>query len=372
MNFEKLKFIEENISSNINGCYVEKSQIEAFCRHFHKNDILTDEVGGRHENFDSFKIFNLIKMKVPLLTSYARQDLLKKIRQAIYSHNNNVAIERLSRIKDLEKINNEQKKVILKCKEELLLEIILNKNPDKILFDLSVNYDMDKQYGKKIQILEHMIQNNIEYELAIISITNHYINREYDYEKCKKYALIGIDSEIIGCMFLMAYNELLQNKFDETKKYLIMFIDNCNGESSFSILNIQSLIIYYMNNEKKDLDSMYSYISKFLTKTSEAVKKQILQEICFNFEDEKNSIELFQIFQKICSSNTEIPKEIVNDNDVIKYINKCNLMSKNTDCCICLNEDVKCIALECCHYFCTECYPTILYSGSCPSCRCIV
>ena len=109
MNFEKLKFIEETISNNIDGIgMIDKVQIEAFCKHFHKNDILTDEIGGRHENFDSFKIFNLIRAKVPLLSTYGRQDLLKKIRLSIYSHNNNVAKERLDRIKELEKINNKQ------------------------------------------------------------------------------------------------------------------------------------------------------------------------------------------------------------------------------------------------------------------------
>lgn len=371
MNFEKLKFIEENISNNINGCYVEKSHIEDFCKHFHKNDILTDEVGGRHENFDSFKIFNLIKMKVPLLTSYSRQDLLKKIRQAIYSHNSNVAMERFNRIKELEKINKKQQKIISECKEELLLNIILNKNPDKFLFDLSFQYDIDEQYEKKIQILELMIEKNVEYELAITTIIKHYMNREKNYEKCKKYALIGIDAKIISCMFLMSYNEFLENNFEETKKYLLMFIDSYDEKCSFSKLNMSDLIIYYMNNEKKDLDTMYEYISKIVRKSSK-MKKEILNDIFFNFVNEKNTIEIFQIFQKICSNNSEIPKEVVNDHDVIKYINKCNLMSKNSECCICLNEDVKCIALECCHYFCTECYPTILYSGSCPSCRCIV
>ena len=369
MNFEKLKFIEETISNNIDGIgMIDKVQIEAFCKHFHKNDILTDEIGGRHENFDSFKIFNLIRAKVPLLSTYGRQDLLKKIRLSIYSHNNNVAKERLDRIKELEKINNKQQVFISECKEELLLNIILNKNPDKFLYDLSFKYDLEEKYEQKIQILEYMIKKNIDYELAIILITKHYLNREQDYEKCKKYALIGIDSKIVNCMYLMSYNEFLQNNFEETKKYLLMLIDNYNENSSCLKLNISSLIVYYMNNEKKDLDTMYNYISKILKKYSN--KKYILNDIFFNFVDDKNMIELFQIFQKICSNNIEIPKEVVNDNDVIKYINKCNLMSKNTDCCICLNDDVKCIALECCHYFCTECYPTILYSGSCPSCRC--
>ena len=61
-------------------------------------------------------------------------------------------------------------------------------------------------------------------------------------------------------------------------------------------------------------------------------------------------------------------KELLNNYDVIIYINKCNVLKKQNECPIC-NDIVDCIPLECAHYICINCYPTIVNSGKCPLCR---
>jgi len=366
-------YITDIVRLNNNILYV--NDLEKFCQKCYPNIILSDGNGNCSVSYDSFKIFNYFDMQMKFKNVYDRRDFLKKIRRAIVLHNNKIASDRLNKIRELEQTVKKQNVIISTSKEDLLLDIILNKNPEKFLYDLVFKYDKDKKYKQKIQILEYMIEKNIEIELALIEISVHYLRKERDYEKCRKYGLEGVKLENIVIIGLMAYNEYDEDNFDEMMKYFNLLAEKYDSDTiinpEWKLSSVMNSYIISLSKEDDNYSTSLNYVKKILSMIQpKELRESMLIDMFYWLEDFKGSIEQYQIFKEICPNVNEIPKEIVNDSDVIKYINKCNLMSKIDDCCICLNNNIKCIPLECCHYLCTNCYPQILERGSCPNCRC--
>ena len=357
--------------------FICENDLEKFCEKCYPNIILTDGYGSRGKYFDSLQILHCFNTELKFKSAYERGDFLKKIRRSITAHNINIANTRLNKIKELEQTLKKKEIIISKCKEDLLLDIILNKNPEKFLFDLVFKYDKDKKYKQKIQILEYMLEKDIDISLAFIEIITHYLLIERDYEKCKTYCLQAINIGNIQSLFLMSLNEYEEDNLDQMKQYFILFADKFDGSSIIYKSGLTNVISCFITMEidneiDKDYHQNLNSIQKVLSKIScKETRISIIHIIYCSIDDEINYIEQYQIFKEICLPN-EIPKDVLNDYNVIKYINKCNLMSKNSECCICLNDNIVCIPLECCHYFCTKCYPKILNLGSCPNCRCLI
>lgn len=366
-------YIADIVRLNNNVLYVH--DLEKFCQKCYPNIILSDGNGNSSVSYDSFKIFHYFDIQMKFKNLYDRRDFLKKIRRAIVLHNNKIASDRLNKIRELEQTVKKQNLIISTCKEDLLLDIMLNKNPEKFLYDLVFKYDKDRKYKQKIQILEYMIEKEIEIELALIEISVHYLRKERDYEKCRKYGLEGVKLGNIVTIGLMAYNEFSEDYYDEMMKYFNLLAEKCDSDTiinpEWNLSTVMNSYILSLSKEDDNYMTSLNYVKKILSIIqSKEFRESILIHMYYCLEDFKTPIEQYQIFKEICTNLNEIPKEIVNDFDVIKYINKCNLMSKNDDCCICLNTNIKCIPLECCHYLCTNCYPQILERGSCPNCRC--
>jgi len=351
--------------------------IEKFCTKCYPNIILSDGNGNSCITYDSFRIVCYFESHLKLEKTSDRRDFLKKVRKAIILHNNKVARDRSDKIRELEQVVKKQNVIISTCKEDLLLDIILNKNPEKFLYDLVFKYDKDRKYKQKIQILEHMIEKRIETEMALIEITLHYLKKERNYDKCRNYALEGVKLENVFIMALMTYNEYHEDNFDEMKEYFDLFAEKFDDKtimnSQWNFSNVMNSYILCLNIENDDYKTSLGYVKKILsTIQSKEHRENLLKNLYYCLEDFKSSIEQYQIFVEISTNLNEIPKEITNDFDVIKYINKCNLMFHMSECCVCLENNIKCIPLECCHYFCTNCYPKILERGSCPNCRCVI
>jgi hypothetical protein len=365
-------YIQDIVKRNNSSLNVK--DIEKFCEKCYSNIILSDGNGNGSVCYDSFKILYHFDKEMNFTNACERRDFLKKIRSAIISHNNKIASKRLDKIRELEQTVRKQNAMISTSKEDLLLDIILKKNPEKFLYDLAFKYDKDRQYKQKIKILEYMVEKGIDNELALIELTSHYIKKERNYEKCKKHGMEGVRLGNISTIGLMAYNELDEDNYNEMIKYFNLLVDKCDINTIIHPeWNLSTLINSYVisiSSESEDYITSLSNVKKILSMQPKEYRESVYMDMFYNLEDLKTSIQQYQIFKEICVNNNEIPKEIVNDFDVIKYINKCNLMSKMSECCICLNNDIKCIPLECCHYFCTNCYPKILERGSCPNCRC--
>ena len=365
------------VFARINNNFLNVQDIEKFCTKCYPNIILSDGNGNGCIKYDSFKIVSYFELHLKLENTPVRRDFLKKVRKAIILHNNKVARDRLDKIRELEQIVKKQNVTISTCKEDLLLDIILNKNTEKFLYDLVFIYDKDRKYKQKIQILEHMIEKGIDTELALIDITLHYLKKERDYDKCRKYALEGIKLENVFMIALMTYNEYLEDSYDELKIYFNLFAEKCDEKtilnSQWNFSNVMNSYILSISNEDDDYEISLGYVKKILSIIqSKEQRETLLNYLYFCLEDFKSPIEQYQIFKEICSNLNEIPKDIITNDDVIKYINKCNLMFQMSECCICLNNNIKCIPLECCHYFCTNCYPKILEREYCPNCRCTI
>ena len=364
------------VKASNNVLYV--NDIEKFCEKCYPNIILSDGNGNNSRScFDSFKILCYFDYHIKFTKACDRQNFLKKIRKAIILHNNKVSRDRLDKIRELEQTVKKQNSIISICKEDLLLDIILNKNPEKFLYDLVFKYDKDRKYKQKIQILENMIEKGIDTELALVEITLHYLRKERDYDKCRKYALEGVKLDNVFMIALMTYNEYLEDSYDELKIYFNMFAEKCDEKtilnSQWNFSNVMNSYILSISNEDDDYEISLGYVKKILSIIqSKEQRETLLNYLYFCLEDFKSPIEQYQIFKEICSNLNEIPKDIITNDDVIKYINKCNLMFQMSECCICLNNNIKCIPLECCHYFCTNCYPKILEREYCPNCRCTI
>lgn len=354
---------------------ISPTHLLIFFRKCYPDIILTDGNGsGGGNHFDSFKILNSFNAQMNFPTENARRNFLKKIRLAIESHNMEVGNKRLNRIKELEQSLKKKEKIISTCKEDLLLDIILNKNPEKYLYDLVFKYDLDRKYKQKILILEYMIEKRIDTELAFLEIINHFLEKEQDYEKCKKYGLLAlVDFDNINILGLMVKNEFEYDDFDEMKKYFNLLVDKIDSTKAINPeWDILSLTSYYIVKHILNNNDEYKpCIAKLLSVINcKDLRNDIIENIYYSLEDYKNYIEQYNIFKDLGCSNNEIPKDVINDSSVVKYINKCNLMFNMGDCCICLNDNIKCIPLECCHYFCTNCYPMVVNGNTCPTCRC--
>lgn len=365
---EYINQLVETNKGNINSI-----DIERFFQEFYPESILSDGNGTRNICYDSFKTLDHFDFKMKFSHVFQRRNFLKKIRKAIISHNNKTAIKSLEKIKELQKTIEEKNLKILNSKEDLLFNIILNKNPEKLFCQLVSDYNRDKEYGKKIELLEYMIEHDINKEYGLIEICEHYLKIERDYEKCKNYALK--DDTNLKFLVLLIFNEHFEKNYCEMIKYFNTYSDKIEKTIENVDWNFAYVIIDYISFSLSEIEEFTSitslnYVKKILTMIEKKYRQNILLELCRILNVKKSFVEMYQILKEIVTDMNDIPKKISNEHNVIKYINKCNLMSKNGECCICLNNDVKCIPLECCHYFCFDCYPKILQTGSCPSCRC--
>ena len=140
--------------------------------------------------------------------------------------------------------------------------------------------------------------------------------------------------------------------YDQMKKYYLMAIEKNNEKAMYN------LAIYYKSI--KDYDQMNKYYLMAIEKDNKLIDK---------VKHYLKPLELYLLLdQKEQLKQTIHYKELLNKYDVIIFINKRNVLKKEDECPICSNVG-DCIPLECAHYICINCYPTIIYSSKCPMCR---
>ena len=74
-------------------------------------------------------------------------------------------------------------------------------------------------------------------------------------------------------------------------------------------------------------------------------------------------IELYKLLHAV----SILHHKVYSERSVIIYKNKINFLSKQDTCPICITDKI-CIPLECVHYMCVYCYPSIIKTGTCPIC----
>ena len=140
------------------------------------------------------------------------------------------------------------------------------------------------------------------------------------------------------------YYHILDNK-DEAKRYYMMAIEKGNSDA----MHKMGYLFHYKNPDEAKKYYMM------------AIKKGNSMAMS-NLEEITTPLERYLLYQEY---NIPFKEELTRDIHIFK--NKCNFLSKESECPVCL-ETRKCIPLECAHYICLECYPKV-YEDTCPVCK---
>jgi hypothetical protein len=241
------------------------------------------------------------------------------------------------------------------------------------------NYDLMKKY--------YLMAIELNYYRAMSCIGYYYQMTEINYELMKKYYITAIEqgNDAIAMNNLGYYYHDAEINYDLMKKYYLMAIELGDLTAMINLGNYYADIelnneltkkYYLMAYKRNDLDAMINLGNYYHTKEpnyelcikyyKQAVEHEKMSEtkiiIGLRFMNLKN----WYISQQI---NYKIPgKEETNEIKIMR--NKINLSSKIQKCPICLEEGVKCIPYDCCHYNCIQCYIQIKTSTRvCPICR---
>ena len=253
-----------------------------------------------------------------------------------------------------------------------------------------------------IDTYHYIFDDNLtHYESQIIEIFNGYVNDTddpcllninglyyksiKDYDQMKKYYQMAIEKNNSSAMFNLAIYYQSIKDYEQMMKYYLMAIEKgqetaMNNLASYyeSIKDYEQMIKYYLMAIEKGNEMAMCNLAKYYEsiKDYEQMKKYCLMAI---EKDNKlidkikhlfKPLELYLLLnQKEQFRQTIQYKELLNNYDVIVYVNKCNLLKKENDCIVCMETNTMCIPLECVHYICISCYPAIIYSKKCPFCR---
>lgn len=255
--------------------------------------------------------------------------------------------------------------------------IIENDDLGNTDFNFGVYYEKIKhQYSKAV---DHYIKSIEKDNINSMNNLGKYYQEIKNHNLSKKYYLMAIDKGNSTAMYLLGlYYHKIEKKYDEAKKYYLMSFEKDNNADSINYLGFYYHTIeknydeakkyYLMAIDKGHLGSMNNLAKYYQEiKNYDEAKKYYLMAIekgnSIAKTNIKNIISDLELYI-LCNENNikiELPR------DFYIFNNKINMASKQDDCPICM-ETKKCIPLECCHYFCTDCYPKI-YKKLCAICK---
>jgi hypothetical protein len=340
-----------------------KNSILQYLNTNYPNKILTDSNGKYNKRSNAFILTDMFANLLP----DSREIILKNVRLAIKEHNEPIEkknkedkeIEFQRLVKTEKKLNN----IITNYqkKEKFFIDFI-NNNSLQSIFELGKQYQNEKNYEYMLFYYNNLIEkynNNYSYEeQQILSETlctlAMYYKKIENFDLMKTYHLMAIENGNLTSMNNLGfYYETLEKNEELMKKYYLMAIENGHTTSMYNLGSYYECI--------EDEENMYHYY--FMACKYNQINA--IESINKLMKD-KHPVKIYQIYTKF---EIEIHKNILNDDRVIKYINKCNFLSKLYECSVCY-ENKQCIPLECVHYFCIDCYPKILSAEFCPCCRC--
>lgn len=205
----------------------------------------------------------------------------------------------------------------------------------------------------------------------------NYYKDKYKYNTAIKYYLISYsyNTNCIASIKNLARCYLAINKYDLAEKYYLISV---NTKNILVLEEIGNFYLYYKNNYKL----AEKYYLQFYNSNYDII---IASELLFKFYKIINNYELAikfyiiainngfnkkkQYFDKLILYHYLGEKYYENIKSINIYKNKVNLLYKNDDCPICLDNNVKCISLECCHFYCTNCYVKVYIEKKCPICK---
>lgn len=154
-------------------------------------------------------------------------------------------------------------------------------------------------------------------------------------------------------MSLNCYGTICYNigNCDEAEKYYLMAIDI--NVFTPTITNLRNVYLKMGN-----IDKYYRFLESNIIKYKNDTNIKVFLDAYFDCN--KSIIEKYQFLQNFDNNKNDIIKnyldELENHQDVKVYKTKVENSIK-TQCLMCLTDDIDCIALNCMHYQCLDCYP---------------
>jgi TPR repeat protein len=214
-------------------------------------------------------------------------------------------------------------------------------------------YYEDKDDEKMMKYYKMAIENG---NSEAMNNFGYYFYKKGDYENMMKYLMMAIEKNNSNAMNNLGIYYYKQKDYNNMIKYYLMAIAHNN------YCLIDELCLHYKN--VNDKDNMIKYVNM-------AVQHGLYESVKNHFTNEELFLMLKNIRNIKFESNfdskiKEKLKELVITKRIHILNNKINLASKIKDCDICYEENTINIPLECCHYYCTECYIKL---RECPLCK---
>ena len=204
------------------------------------------------------------------------------------------------------------------------------------------------------------------------------------YKKMKKYYELAIRNSSIDAMNNLGYYYYkIENKFELAKKYLELGVKNLDPYA----MNNLGLVYYhngYYENAKDyylkainyEVPEAYNNLGLYyyeIEKSNKVAKIYFLEALQRNSNLSHTNIKLITtpLERYVLFKQYNIPFTEEKDRAINIFINRVNLFGETRECTICFEEYTN-IPLECCHYFCVNCYLNIITEDNktgCPVCR---
>lgn len=221
-------------------------------------------------------------------------------------------------------------------------------NNIQILFNLVSCY---RKY-KKIDEAKYTLLIGIHLwgDLRLITLLAYLYYEDKNYPYFIKYIKMAINLNCGSSMNNLAVYYYTHYDYQKSIELYKKSLDLNNSSASYN------LALYYMDIEYNDQEFLKYIIISAKLNNKHAIKK--LSELY-------EPLELYILF---IENDINVSDDILNEKSVKTYIHKLEKQI-NGDCCVCLENDAKCLSFACNHFVCKSCYIQIIKINTCPLCR---
>jgi len=345
-------------------------KILEFLTKFFQEKPLSDGQGGSFgygPYADSFSFLEAIKESNENVktgkVNISSRSLLKSVRKCIFDHNFNIA----KKVKEIRDCNDhiifDNKTLIINLditreRDAIFRDLIFGNvtMTDDIYQELAESYDSSEDYEGMLFILREMEKKQICLEYCYTKLYFHYLEIDENEEKAEEYLKEGLKRGFRDLIYHYGEKERILGNYISMKNYYGIAAEKKHYQSAIFMAK-------YHLFEEKDFEMFFKFIKLALE-----INKNEAQDDVYRFIKMINPLEQYYI---LSSCDMKVPQKLLENINVIRYKNKCNMMEKEEFCAICFDTK-SCIPTECCHYFCKDCYPRLYTtsSGLCPTCRC--
>jgi len=258
----------------------------------------------------------------------------------------------------------------------------IDKDDGHAMYNYGLYYQEQKDYINMEKYYLMAIEKDNIYAMGNLAI--YYYTHKKDNDNTEKYLLMAIEKGSVEALHRLGLYYFEQNDYENMKKYLLLAVEK--GHTS----SMCSLGMYYV--DQKDYDNMLKYCLLAINKNDQnAVVINLLKPYykknteCITIPQiymkgvQMDNTDLLNMIEKRCNLRLLYYRLYQLEHNDIKYRSIIRLLqyrpvfllqrkikcaTKVDTCPICLDELIT-IPLECCHYYCIECYCKINKCAMC-------